>query len=58
MAMSSSFRFRADNGGCQARGTRGACEVGRPVVNQCLRQYNQARLKQNRLQPGCSQLQA
>jgi hypothetical protein len=27
MAMLSLFRFRADNGGCQARGTRGACEV-------------------------------
>jgi hypothetical protein len=52
--MSSLFQFHADNSGCQARGTWGACEVGRLVVNQCLRQYNQARLKQNRLQPGCS----
>jgi hypothetical protein len=36
MAMSSSFRFRADDGGRQARGTRGARGVGRPVANRCL----------------------
>jgi hypothetical protein len=36
MAMSSSFRFRADDGGRQARGTRGARGVGRPVANWCL----------------------
>jgi hypothetical protein len=36
MVMLSLFRFRADDGGRQARGTRGARGVSRPVANQCL----------------------